>query len=206
MASKRGLNEEEVNQVLFFDGSDSESEQSDVGCVESDVESEYDMHRSDEFDGDESDTDEDITIHLDSAPEVWRQEQKLTSALRVKRTHICKRSPTKALAPVHRAILKGAPSTSRDVESVPSTSRETPVHLATTPKRSALVARSARLAMRSSSPVQHYESSSESCIPGTPGASDRASYFSQRAVPLPRLCKYSYHIFISIFNLCIYCK
>ncbi|CAL4123003.1 unnamed protein product, partial [Meganyctiphanes norvegica] len=33
----------------------------------------------------EHDTDEeDITIHLDSAPDVWRQEQKLTSALQVK--------------------------------------------------------------------------------------------------------------------------
>ena len=135
MASKRGLNEEEVNQVLFFDGSDSESEQSDVGCVESDVESEYDMHRTDEFVGDESHSEgegEAITIQLADEPVVWQQDQNRSSSSRVQRNPRVQRSPTKAFLPVHRATTRAstsrecASSTSRDVESVPSTSRETP--------------------------------------------------------------------------------
>ena len=223
MASRRGLTEEEWNDVLFFQDSDAQSEQSDVVDIESDVESDYDIHQSDEFVGDESDSEgEAITIQLADEPVVWRQDQHRFSTSRVQRNPFVQRSPTKGLAPVHRATRastsrESAPSTSRQSapstsrQSAPSTSRETapsivPVHLGTTPRRSPPVARSARLAMgresSSPTPVQH-ESSSESCIPSTPGASDRPSFFSQ-AVPLPRMCMYSYHIFISILNLCIY--
>ena len=230
MASRRGLPEEEWNDVLFFQDSDAQSEQSDVVDVESDVESDYDMHQSDEFVGDESDSDgEAITIQLADEPVVWQQDQNRSSSSRVQRNPRVQRCPTNAFAPVHRATTRAstsresAPSTSRYVESVPSTSRETPpsvrcpssptssasivsVYQGTTPRRSPPVARSARLAMgwesSSPTPVRH-ESLSESCNPITPGASDRPSFFSQ-AVPLPRMCMYSYHIFISILNLCIY--
>ena len=77
MASRRGLTEEEMNVVLFFQDSDAQSEQSDVDD-ESDVESDYDIHQSDEFVDDESLSEgegEAITIQLADEPEVWRQDQ-----------------------------------------------------------------------------------------------------------------------------------